>query len=188
MKKQIPNAVSTLRLLLAFPVYAAIRDGEPGRAIVVLLICLATDGVDGFLARRWNAISVLGRMLDPLADKTVAGMVALALHQWHGLPLWFLLAVVIRDALILLGGEWMRRRSGIVPSASLMGKITINVIVIILLAWLLDVESIERPGLYVGALFIVVSFLGYARDWWRVWKGKSLDRKGLPLQHSNPQR
>ncbi len=188
MKRHLPNAVSLVRLLLAFPVYTAIRDSDPGRAILILFVCLATDGVDGFLARRWNAITVLGRMLDPLADKTVAGVVALALHQWHGLPLWFLLAVVFRDALILLGGEWMRRRSGIVPSASLLGKITINVIVIVLLAWLLGVEKIEQPGLYVGAFFILVSSIGYAGEWWKVWKGKSLDRKGWPLQHSNPQK
>lgn len=188
MKRHIPNAVSVARMFLAVPIYLAIRDGESGRAIVILIVCLATDGVDGFLARRWNAVSTLGRMLDPLADKTVAGSVAIALHRWHGLPLWFLIAVVSRDALILIGGEWMRRRSGIVPSANMMGKITINVIVIVLLAWLLDVRSIERPGLYVGALFLAASFAVYVRVWWNVRRGKSLDRKGLPLQHSNPQK
>ncbi len=188
MKRHIPNAISIIRILLAIPIFTAVRDEETGRALLLLAICLATDGVDGFLARRWNAISDLGRMLDPLADKTVAGVVSLALYFWHGLPLWFLLTVVVRDALILLGGEWMRRRSGVVPGASITGKITINVLVIVLLVWLFHVESLRRPGLYIGTLFIVASFLGYARDWWRVWKGKSLDRKGLPLQHSSPQK
>ncbi len=188
MKRHLPNLISVARLLLAAPVFFAIRAGENETALLLLAACLATDGADGFLARKWNAISDLGRMLDPLADKTVAGMVALSLFLWRELPLWFLLAVVIRDALILLGGEWMRRRSGTVPSANMIGKITINVIVAVLLSWLFDVNRFKQVGLYVGAFFLVASFIAYARGWRDVWKVKSLDRNGVVLPNSKPQR
>jgi CDP-diacylglycerol--glycerol-3-phosphate 3-phosphatidyltransferase len=77
-------------------------------AAIVFLIAAISDGVDGFLARRYNQGSRLGAMLDPLADKGLL-LTALLLLSWKQmpeewrLPLWFLILMISRDVVILIG-------------------------------------------------------------------------------------
>ena len=77
----VPNAMSALRILIV-PFFAAryLLGDVPGAAALLVLSGL-TDALDGFIARRFNQISELGKMLDPFADKLTQGVVALCLAQ-----------------------------------------------------------------------------------------------------------
>jgi cardiolipin synthase len=77
-------------------------------AIAAFLLASVCDGVDGYIARRYNQRSELGAILDPLADKllVVAGIVLLSLHHEQylpHLPLWLTATVISRDVLLLIG-------------------------------------------------------------------------------------
>eukprot|EP00941_MAST-03F_sp_MAST-3F-sp1_P001345 g1345.t1 len=75
------------------------------------LLAGACDYWDGYLARRWNQQTVLGAMLDPLADKVLVASVALPMAYTGMLPLWLVSLIVGRDVILLSGGFWHRFRT-----------------------------------------------------------------------------
>src|SRR5213082_4286359 len=81
-------------------------------AIIVFLLAAASDGVDGYVARRYNQRSSLGVILDPIADKglLLSGIITLSISNWSKVdpeygrfPAWFPVLVISRDAVILVG-------------------------------------------------------------------------------------
>jgi len=171
MKRRLPNALSLLRIVLAAPAALAIRDGRDVAALAVLAVAVATDGLDGWAARRWNASSEAGRVLDPLADKILAAVVAVSLWLWRDLPFWFLAAAVGRDLLILIGGVLAARRLRRIPASRLPGKIAFNVLAAVLLLWILPFPEVRPYALAAGAAALLLSLLSYARVFIRILAG-----------------
>lgn len=159
--RHLPNLLSIVRALLALPAVFAIWAGMDGAAVAVLAVALLTDGLDGALARRWNASSELGRILDPLADKVLAAAVALALWAWRGLPVWFLAIVVGRDLLLLLGGALVAKRTGSVPSSRLAGKIAFGALGGVLVLWLAAPHPVRPALLLLATALLLLSVLLY---------------------------
>ena len=98
----LPNMISLARLLLVpFNVWLILIDHW---RLALLVFCLAglSDAVDGFLAKKFNMRSRLGRYLDPMADKALLVSMFIVLGTQQHLPLWLVILVVSRD--ILLGG------------------------------------------------------------------------------------
>src|SRR5690606_4722916 len=82
----IPNIITIARMLAIIPIVWLLMDGDIILRLVALILyalVAATDWLDGLLARAWNQISPLGRMLDPIADKLLVGIVIAAL-AWDG--------------------------------------------------------------------------------------------------------
>ncbi|MBN1826082.1 MAG: CDP-alcohol phosphatidyltransferase family protein [Candidatus Eisenbacteria bacterium] len=172
MKRHIPNGLSLLRILLAAPVVLAIRDGRDLLALALLAAAFLTDGLDGWAARRWNASSEAGRVLDPLADKALAAAVAVSLWLWRGLPFWFLAAVLARDLLILAGGALVIRRAGRVPASRLPGKVAFNALAAVLFLWILPLHAARPYALAAGTAALVLSFLLYLRVFLAIRAGR----------------
>jgi cardiolipin synthase len=101
--RSLPNLLCVLRMLLVYPTALGILEGRYQLVLGLFLLAAFTDGVDGFLARRFGWSSELGRILDPLADKLlmVSTFVCMSLA---GLAPWWLTAVVLlRDLTIVAG-------------------------------------------------------------------------------------
>ena len=102
-RADIPNIISVLRIGMVLPVVAALINGEFVLALLLYTVAGVSDGIDGYIAKRFNYTSRLGSILDPLADKLLLVSTYLAL-AWLGLlPVWLVAAVVARDLLILAG-------------------------------------------------------------------------------------
>ena len=114
----VANQITIVRILLIpifvlFSIYygKSVEVGVPLEwqrlvAIGVFILAACTDGIGGYVARRWNQRSRLGALLDPIADKglLLTAIITLSLTHWtHSLPLWFAVLVIARDAVILLG-------------------------------------------------------------------------------------
>jgi cardiolipin synthase len=100
----IPNIICVLRILLVWPIVSALVGGRFVLALVLVAIAGFSDGLDGYLAKRFDWRSRLGGLLDPLADKLllVSTFVTLA---WLGLvPVWLTAVVILRDFVIVSGG------------------------------------------------------------------------------------
>ena len=124
----VATKITVARILLVpvFAVYAvaygvgvAAGDAWEGYryfALAVFVLAAGSDGVDGWVARRFNQKSELGAFLDPIADKLLllTAVVTLALVDWGEdgwhLPVWFAVVVFARDALILIGIGWLYTR------------------------------------------------------------------------------
>ena len=110
----VPNLLSFLRLL-GVPLFlwlVLVREADT-LAIVVLALSGFTDYLDGKLARRWNQISRVGQLLDPLADRLYILTTIVALTVREIIPWWFAILLVARDLVMLLVVAVVRARSGI---------------------------------------------------------------------------
>jgi cardiolipin synthase len=101
--RHLPNLICLIRLALIWPIAAALQAGEHFLALAMFMAAAVSDGLDGYLAKRFNWISDLGKFLDPLADKLLLVTVFVE-AAWLGLvPWWLTAAAVARDVMIALG-------------------------------------------------------------------------------------
>jgi cardiolipin synthase (CMP-forming) len=106
--RHLPNLISLLRIALVWPVAAALEAQQHLTALALFMLAGVSDGVDGFLAKRFNWTSDLGKILDPLADKLLLVTVFVE-ASWLGLtPWWLTAAVVARDVFISAGALGFR--------------------------------------------------------------------------------
>lgn len=157
----LPNGLSLVRLILSFFIYYLIFNRQTYPALIITLVAMSTDYFDGLFARKLNQISEWGKILDPVADKFCVGLGALALYYSYGLPLWVVIVIIGRDVLILLGAALLAGKLGNVVPSAWPGKIAVFVISVMLLAYLLNVEWLQKPLEYLAIVAIVVSFSDY---------------------------
>jgi cardiolipin synthase len=99
----IPNLITAFRIILA-PVFVIyLINDRLNSALVVFLVCMISDGIDGMVARLFNQKSRLGAYLDPLADKTLLVTAFVLLGVRGYLPSWLTVTAIARDVMILLG-------------------------------------------------------------------------------------
>lgn len=99
----IPNALCFLRMLLVVPIAWLLANHEFRLTLWLFAIAAATDGLDGFLAKRCGWMTELGKILDPLADKILLVGVFLTLAIMGLVPLWLAIAAIGRDVVITAG-------------------------------------------------------------------------------------
>jgi cardiolipin synthase (CMP-forming) len=97
----IPNLFTLLRLVLAPAIIYELAAGRARAALLLFAAAAATDGLDGYLARRLGSSSRVGAMLDPIADKLLLSGLFLTLAYLRKVPIWFVVLVFGRDLAIL---------------------------------------------------------------------------------------
>lgn len=101
--RHIPNALCILRMLLVVPVAWLLFTDNYRLTLLVFAFAAATDGLDGFLAKRFGWTSELGKILDPLADKLLLVSVFITLAVIGLVPVWLAVIAVLRDVIIGVG-------------------------------------------------------------------------------------
>jgi cardiolipin synthase len=108
MLRHLPNFICLVRIALIWPTIDALYAGQYWTALIFVAVCAVSDGLDGWLAKRFNWTSHLGKILDPLADKLL--LVALFLTAaWINLLPWWLTAVVVARDVMIGGGAVIYR-------------------------------------------------------------------------------
>jgi cardiolipin synthase (CMP-forming) len=101
--RHLPNLICVFRLLLIWPIVVALHRAQHLAALGLFFVAAVSDGLDGYLAKRFDWTSELGKFLDPLADKLLL-MTVFVEATWRGLvPWWLTAAVVARDVMIGAG-------------------------------------------------------------------------------------
>lgn len=99
----LPNAISALRIALVPPILILISNGEFAWALGLFAFAGFSDGLDGYLAKRFSWHTRLGALLDPIADKLlVAGLFIMLAYMQH-IPVWLAAIVILRDVVIVAG-------------------------------------------------------------------------------------
>jgi cardiolipin synthase len=167
----LPNIITALRLLLVPAVVAALARGQFGVATIAFMLAGFSDGLDGWLARRFGWTSPAGAMLDAVADKlmivaTIVGLVMLGI-----LPLWLTAVLLLRDMLMVLGISLYHRILGGVEIAPLwIGKFHVLVLFGVLSLTLAHAAGVLSVGPLLPWLFVlaaataVSSFLSYVQQ------------------------
>ena len=99
----LPNLICLVRLALIWPILTTLHAGEYRMALALFVAAAASDGLDGYLAKRFDWTSELGKFLDPLADKLLLVTVYVEAAWLELVPWWLTAAVVARDVMIGLG-------------------------------------------------------------------------------------
>jgi cardiolipin synthase (CMP-forming) len=169
----LPNVLSGVRLL-TIPLFAwlALVPQQDGLAALVLALGGATDFLDGMLARRWNQVTRLGQLLDPIADRLSTVTVLVVFLIRGVVPLWFVALLVLRDAVLTVEMGRLKSRGITGLPVNFIGKAaTFNLMISFpLLLWGAEpqavIEELARiagwafalwgTGLYLysGALYI----------------------------------
>lgn len=174
----------TLGRILLVPVFAvlavyygdSVAKGAPNEifrwaAVAVFVVAAASDGLDGFIARRFNQKSRLGAVLDPIADKSLVltALITLTVVEWGvgwSIPIWFSVLVIARD-FIILGGilvlHFMNHHVHIDPHWS--GKVC-TFLLMCTLGWVM-LKIIPISPIYptsIAAVFVVLSGFLYIRE------------------------
>jgi cardiolipin synthase len=170
----IPNLLSLIRILF-IPVFVAliVHHGTEAAGLLLLGAVVATDWVDGYVARHTGQVSNLGKLLDPVADRLAITAALIAMVVRHAFPLWAALLVIVRDGLILVVGLWLLLRKRARLDVRWIGKAATLALMfgIPLVAWgnfdlLLHGAALAAGwGLYaVGAVLYYAAAVIYAFD------------------------
>lgn len=100
---QLPNAITLSRIALVPVMILALKDYDYRLALVLFVVAGVSDGLDGFLAKRFHLQSRLGGILDPAADKILLISAYVMLTVLEHIPFWLMLTVAFRDLLIVGG-------------------------------------------------------------------------------------
>jgi cardiolipin synthase len=149
----LANAVSVIRLM-AIPVFLwLVIEDQLLIAFVLLVAAVLTDFVDGMIARRMNEITKLGQFLDPFADRLFIAATVIALAIQDVVPWWFVIAVMLRDALLGVGGLVMARYGAATLPVKWWGKVATFAMLFVL------------PLFLLGAIFPVVGEMTNLITW-----------------------
>ncbi len=189
------NKITIARILL-IPVFVmmaiyygrSVQAGDPQVwerwvAVAIFVIAAASDGIDGYIARRYNQRSKLGVILDPIADKglLVAGIITLSVSNWdYEFPVWFPVLVIARDLIVVLGAVVLHFLNGSVRvRASLAGKCAtaLQMVALVLVMLQLNfftyhahlgsmpwtIRFLDLP-IWLAGIFTAISGFGYIMD------------------------
>ena len=169
----IPNIISMFRIVLILVFAVLLATNHDGWAIAVLAVAGISDFFDGYLARRWNQVTKLGRILDPTADRMLTIAVVLGLGLRGIIPWWLVAVLFARDVVVGVALLWARKHNTDTPQVTRVGKWATGLLYFFLpLAYLAAVAFESATWLHtvaiVGATFCAVLYwasgLGYVRD------------------------
>ncbi len=169
--RHIPNVITVVRLLLVPLLVNLMLQQRYTGALLLMVLMGVSDAVDGFLAKHYNWRSVLGAYLDPLADKTMLIATYITLSWQALLPLWLVVAVVLRDAVILLGAfVYHMLTNKLEMEPSIASKVNTFFQIVLVLAVILG-QLTAIPGWLLAALIgltllaTLYSGIGYVIEW-----------------------
>jgi CDP-diacylglycerol--glycerol-3-phosphate 3-phosphatidyltransferase len=168
-----PNLVTFSRLALAVPFLLLLeRPGTEAWALGLFVVASLTDWVDGYLARRLDQTTELGKLMDPLVDKLLVTGALVALTARGIVPAWSVTAILFREFLVT-GLRALEAARGVIVPAGWLGKVkaAVQMIAIIALLWSLDgtgralrpdaLAQVAVAGYWLAVVLTIASGLQY---------------------------
>ncbi len=163
----LPNQITIARLVVSLFVFVLIPLGYYGMALIAFILAALTDWTDGYIARRYNLVTRLGRILDPFADKILicGTFIFLAAAPGSQIDAWMAVVVVGRELLVTaLRGEIEQRGGDFSAKTAGKWKMVFQCLAVVLSLWLLYVgrpssESFAGDVGYLPAMTRAVAWL-----------------------------
>lgn len=181
----IPNLLSLFRLVL-IPVYVSIylnaRDNDDYfLAAAILAVSCLTDLIDGKIARHFNMISTVGKILDPLADKLTQFSLIMCLASTYPV-LWYMIGLFfVKELFQLIAGAINLRKGKMLKGALISGKVCTTILFLSLIVMVMMPnlkESVVTIITIVDCVFLVIAFADYAFAYYaKESKFQAIDKK-----------
>ena len=162
----LPNTITLLRLAVIPVLFFLLLN--PGRILsmviaVLFIIAAITDLIDGYVARKYNIVTTMGKFLDPVADKLIVTTAMIMMIPIGRIPAWIVVFIIMRD-LLVDGLRSIASAEGLVIDASRLGKQKTLCQIVAVSALLIHYDTVF--GLDAHAVGIVVLFLALALTMW----------------------
>lgn len=180
--KNIPNILSSIRICLV-PVFVVAYFHEPSSvsnfthvkifASIVYAIASFTDFLDGYIARKYNLTSSLGKILDPLGDKLMTLAVLTCITIDNIIPVWAVLIAVCKELLMMIGGALIRKKEGgEIPPSNIIGKTsTVVFFVVCVTLMLFNIpDKVATIMISCALVLMLVALASYIQTFIRVMK------------------
>jgi len=168
----IPNLITMFRIFMVPLVVWLIITEQMAAAFWVFLVAGLSDGIDGFIAKRFGQETLLGAYLDPLADKALLVSIYVTLGLQLHIPNWLVIMVVSRDILIVSAVilSWMLDRAVMmrplfVSKANTTGQIVLAGLVLLDVGFGLDLAVSRQVAIIGVAVLTVASAIAYLVGW-----------------------
>lgn len=164
----LPNLLCYFRIILIPLIYyLLVKDNSTYHIIAFVLIFLGiqSDVLDGYLARRLNQVTDLGKILDPLSDKMALFVFLLFTMIHRDFPIWAGVSIIIKDFLTLSFGLYYIRKKGLVPFSDRWGKYSTHIWAFCVLFYLFRIDYLKQISLGLGLILIPVSVYFYLKNW-----------------------
>jgi len=170
----LPNIITIIRILIVPVIILLINSGQMSYAFILFILAGLSDGIDGFIAKRFNQATKLGAYLDPVADKILLVSIYVALGQLGHLPMWLVILVVSRDLLIIgafllawIMGFNIKVAPLMVSKANTTAQIVLAGLILADLGYDLNLSVITSITLYGVAVLTILSGTAYLVEWMR---------------------
>ena len=183
-KRDIPNIISILRIALVMPIAYFLWNENYLTALILFIIGGLSDGLDGFIARRYKWETDLGVILDPMGDKLMMLTAYLLLGWHHLLPWWIVGLVIFRDFIIVLGTLLYRKFIGVAKLKALfISKLNtvfqIILVIVVMFSQVIDINIfIVDSLLWLVVITTLLSGYAYINEWgrraWEILKRKEI--------------
>jgi len=178
MLRHLPNIICLVRIALIWPTIDALYSGRNWTALILVAVCAVSDGVDGFIARRFNQQSKLGAYLDPMADKVLLVSVFVVMGFIGELPLWLVVTMVSRDGLIVCAvvlstvmAHPVEMKPLFVSKANTAIQIVLAAVVLGELALAIHLDPLRPALIILSGVLTVASAAAYLVAWLRHMSG-----------------
>ena len=161
--KHVPNILTSLRILM-IPLFIFCYPVNRVAAAIVFAVACITDMIDGYLARKYNAISKFGTLFDPLADKLLQIAAVVCLWWSDILPPWVLIVVATKEIVMSIGAMYLLTKDVVVP-ANKVGKLG-SFIIFITVTYLIAIPAANIYTFSISCaigLVSLISLVNYSR-------------------------
>ena len=122
-KENIPNILTIIRFILIPFIFTSVVNEDFLATIVIFTISAITDMLDGYIARKYNYITDIGKLIDPLADKITQMSLLLSLAILKILPWWIFAIVFIKECVMIISASLMYKKEDVVVYSKWYGKL-----------------------------------------------------------------
>ena len=172
LRHQIPNLLTLARIAAVPVLILFLYEGRYGAALAVFVLAGITDGLDGWIAKRFKCVTRLGSILDPLADKILIVSTYVMLVLAGDLPFWLILLIGFRDLGIIAGVLVLNTLNGHVQmQPSLLSKVNtflqISLVILVMVERIgfITLEPVAEILLWFVAVTTVASAIHYVYFW-----------------------
>lgn len=155
MIKHIPNILTIIRFIFIPSIIISLSYDNYLLALILFTLSSLTDILDGKIARKYNAISDFGKLMDPLADKLTQLSVLLTLSIKNIIPWWIVVVLVLKETVMIAGASFLYGKS-LVVSSKWYGKLTTVLLYIaVVSSCIIKIYDFYRFDIYIYALAVL---------------------------------
>ena len=187
MLKHIPNMLTILRFILIPFIVVLILKEKFLDAFILLTISSLSDVLDGRIARKFNLVTDIGKLLDPLADKANQISVLVSLVIIKVIPIWIVVILFIKEFILIAGASWLYGKK-VVVSSKWYGKMTTVIFYLaIVSSFFIRIFNFKVQFdiylYYIGVALAIFSLIMYFKDFYQDGYVKEIKDDNNVKQH-----